>query len=134
KELWQAFMSKRSTITNTIGTAFYSIEVYDNLDFFEQFDPTHEFEKWAAVQARDYEAIPNKMEKLTISTGLYAVFTYQGKSSEFTQFYQNIYGSWLPNSGYQLNDRPHFALMGEKYRNNDSNSEEETWIPVIPKS
>jgi AraC family transcriptional regulator len=39
----------------------------------------------------------------------------------------------LPNSAYELDDREHFELLGEKYKNNDPNSEEEIWIPIRPK-
>lgn len=42
-----------------------------------------------------------------------------------------IYGSWLPNSTeYARDNRPHFEILGEKYKNNDPESEEEIWIPV----
>jgi hypothetical protein len=30
----------------------------------------------------------------------------------------------------KLNKRPHFAKMGEKYKNEDPDSEEELWIPI----
>jgi AraC family transcriptional regulator len=41
---------------------------------------------------------------------------------------------WLPNSAYALDDRPHFEALGEQYKNNDPNSEEEIWIPIKPKA
>lgn len=63
------------------------------------------------------------------SEGLYAVFDYKG-SSEVHKFIQYIYTSWLPNSEYKLDHRPHFEVLGEKYKNNDPNSEEEIWIPI----
>jgi AraC family transcriptional regulator len=31
---------------------------------------------------------------------------------------------------YELDDRPHFEILGDKYKNNDPNSEEEIWIPI----
>ena len=133
QKLWQGFMPNRSAITNTGGTAFYSVEVHDSLDFFEQFNPTHEFDKWAAVSVSDYNTIPAELQKLIIPAGLYAVFLYQGKASEAATAYQYIYGNWIPNSDYRLDDRPHFALMGEKYKNDDPTSEEEFWIPIKKK-
>jgi AraC family transcriptional regulator len=39
---------------------------------------------------------------------------------------------WLPDSGFELDNRPHFAVMGEKYKRDDDASEEEIWIPVRP--
>ena len=44
--------------------------------------------------------------------------------------YGFIFNDWLPSSKYVLDTRPHFAVMGSKYRNNDPDSEEELWIPV----
>ncbi|EPE83362.1 GyrI-like small molecule binding domain protein [Leptospira noguchii str. 1993005606] len=40
-----------------------------------------------------------------------------------------IFQEWLPNSGYKL--KPHFELLGSKYKNNDPTSEEEVWIPIV---
>jgi AraC family transcriptional regulator len=31
-----------------------------------------------------------------------------------------------------LDQRPHVEVMGEKYKNNDPDSEEEIWIPIKP--
>ena len=139
QELWQDFMSRRSAIKNTNSQNLYSVEVYDNPDFFKHFDPTREFEKWAAIQVNNYDnvsegTVPAGMETLVIPEGLYAVFHYQGKASEAAQAYQYIYGSWIPNSDYTLDQRPHFALMGEHYKNNDPSSEEELWIPIKKRS
>ncbi|MFM9945765.1 MAG: GyrI-like domain-containing protein, partial [Bacteroidia bacterium] len=44
-----------------------------------------------------------------------------------------IYGTWIPNSEYNLDNRPHFEILGEKYKNNHPDSEEEIWIPIKPK-
>jgi AraC family transcriptional regulator len=41
-----------------------------------------------------------------------------------------IFNTWLPKSGYQLDRRPHFEILGEKYKNNNPDSEEEIWIPI----
>jgi AraC family transcriptional regulator len=45
-------------------------------------------------------------------------------------FFTYIFTRWLPASGYQLDNRPHFEILGDKYKNNDPESEEEIWIPV----
>ena len=78
----------------------------------------------------DVVFVPVGMEKLVIPTGLYAVFPFRGSESEVPKMYQYIMSDWLPNSVYELDHRPHFALMGEKYKNNDPDSEEEFWVPV----
>jgi AraC family transcriptional regulator len=70
------------------------------------------------------------METLNSPRGLYAVFQYKGAASKGAETYQYIYGTWLPESDFLLDNRPHFAVMGEKYKNEDPDSEEEMWIPV----
>lgn len=133
-ELWSSFMPRRKEISNAVGSELYSIEIYNNPFFFEYFNPTNEFEKWAAVEVADYNTIPKDMTKLIAPAGLYAVFLHKGPASEGPTTYNYIFRTWLPESVYILDDRPHFAVMGNKYKNNDPDSEEEIWIPIKLKS
>lgn len=132
-ELWRQFMPKRKEIRNNTGSELYSVEVYGNAQFFNEFDSQAEFDKWAAVEVSGFDSVPDEMETLIIPGGLYAVFLHRGTAAEAVRTYRQIYGDWLPNSDFLLDDRPHFAVMGEKYKNDDPNSEEEIWIPIIPK-
>jgi AraC family transcriptional regulator len=127
--LWKGFMPKRKTIRNSLGTELYSIEVYPPL-FFDDFNPAAVFEKWAAVEVSDFQTVPDDMETLVSPEGLYAVFIHKGPASAGPKTYRYIFETWLPGSGYVLEHRPHFAIMGEKYKNDDPGSEEEIWIPV----
>ena len=131
-ELWRSFMPRRKEIKNITGNELYSIEVYDS-HFFNNFDPHKKFEKWAAVEVTDFNFIPNEMESIITPPGLYAVFIHKGPASEGKKTYEFIFGTWLPQSGYELDTRPHFAAMGEKYKNNEPDSEEELWIPIKKK-
>jgi len=128
-ELWRSFMPRRKEITNSLGTDLYSVEVYPPI-FFEKFSADTEFEKWAAIEVTDFNATPDQMERLTVPDGLYAVFVHRGPDSIVTKTYEYILRSWLPSSDFTLDNRPHFALMGEKYKQNDQDSEEEIWIPI----
>ncbi len=127
-ELWRSFMQRRKEITNNLTTEVLSLQVYEPL-YFENFDPNNEFEKWALIEVPDFENVPNNMESFALTGGQYAVFTYNGSSTD-NSIFQYIYTKWLPNSGYILDNRPHFELLGEKYKNNAPNSEEEIWIPI----
>lgn len=127
--LWQSFMPRRKEIQNNIGPELYSVQIYAP-HFFEKFNPDTEFEKWAAIEVSGFDNIPDDLESLTIPDGLYAVFLYKGSSGEAASAFQYILGSWLPDSGYMLDNRPHFEVLGEKYKNNDPGSEEELWIPI----
>ena len=129
-ELWRNFMPGKDAIENTVSNDLYAVEIYDSTQFFKHYDPNKEFEKWAAIEVNNFDSVPENMETLVIPEGLYAVFAYKGKGSEATKTYQYILGTWIPNSEYELDDRPHFALMGKKYKNEDPDSEEELWFPV----
>lgn len=132
KQLWQSFMPQRKEIIHTIGHELYSLEVYNPL-FFKNFNPNAEFDKWAAVEVADFTHVPEGMETITVPTGLYAVFLHKGPVSDGAKTYLEIFENWLPNADFVLDDRPHFAVMGEKYKHDDPDSEEEIWIPVVPK-
>ena len=129
RELWQNFMPRRKEIQNNIGTDLYSLQVYD-LFYFNNFNPNTEFEKWAAIEVTDFEAMPDEMETITLKGGLYAVFLHKGAAGKGPKTFQYILETWLPDSDYSLDNRPHFEILGEKYKNNDPSSKEEVWIPI----
>ncbi|HEY3429641.1 MAG TPA: GyrI-like domain-containing protein [Cyclobacteriaceae bacterium] len=130
-ELWKNFIPRRKEITTNRNTDLISMAVY-NPSYFVQFNPVNEFEKWAAVEVENFENIPADMESFTLAGGLYAIFDYTGSSNDPSVF-QYIFGTWLPNSKYVLDNRPHVEVLGAKYKNNDPTSEEEIWIPIKEK-
>lgn len=129
-ELWSSFIPVRKTIANAIDpTHMYSLQFYPK-DFFTNFSSQTEFEKWAALGVPDFDTVPDGMETLTIPGGQYAVFHYIGSHNNGNDVFSYILKEWLPASGYALDDRPHFEVLGPKYKNGDPNSEEEIWIPI----
>ncbi len=126
-ELWSSFMPRRKEIQNVVGSEVYNIQINPK-DF--DFKSSTPFVKWAAVSVTSFNYIPDEMETLEIEEGLYAVFNYKGDQSNAAAFFNSIYTEWLPSSGYQLDSRPQFEILGEKYKNNSPESEEEIWIPI----
>lgn len=131
-ELWKSFMPGRKEITNNLTNDLVSISVYSPTHFAD-FKPTNEFEKWAAVEVANFHNVPREMETFVLPGGLYAVFDYKGLNTD-NSIFQYILGTWLPASGYDVDNRPHFEILGDKYKNNDPASEEEIWIPIRPKT
>lgn len=131
-ELWKSFAPRKKEIINSIDIGFHSVEIYPP-GYFHNFNLDTEFEKWAAVEVKNFETVPNGMEMVTIKSGLYAVFLYKGDSSKAFQIFEHIFKDWLPKSNYRVDDRPHFEVMGEKYKTGDPNSEEELWVPIRKK-
>lgn len=126
-ELWRSFMPRRNEITNKLNNDLISMQIYES-----GFLPNAIFEKWATVEVSNFDIIPDEMEAYTLQAGLYAVFIYKGLSTD-NSIFQYIFGDWLPSSEYELDNRPHFEILGEKYKNNDPSSEEEIWIPIKSK-
>lgn len=132
-KLWQSFMPRRNEIKNSLSPDLFSIQIFPSSFRFTPPDFNATFEKWAAIEVSDFEVVPPGMETLILNKGLYAVFHYKGLSTDVSIF-NYIFGTWLPNSKtYLLDDQPHFEVLGEKYKNNHPDSEEEIWIPIKTK-
>lgn len=130
KELWRNFIPKVKRVNSSANTHLYSVEVYNDTYSFSNFDPERMFEKWAAIEASVLGDISHDLQTLILPTGLYAIFIHKGLVADGYKTYDYIFNTWLPQSDYILDNRPHFALMDEKYKNNSADSEEEIWIPV----
>ncbi|WP_299890459.1 GyrI-like domain-containing protein [uncultured Lacinutrix sp.] len=128
-ELFSSFMPNRKTIKNTISKDIYEVMIYSDLHF-KNFNPTHTFEKWAALEVSNNETIPDNMRTFNLETGLYAVFHYKGLPQGFGALMTYIITQWIPSSNYKLDNRPHFNILGEKYAKGSPDSEEEVWIPI----
>ncbi|NNF36744.1 MAG: GyrI-like domain-containing protein [Saprospiraceae bacterium] len=130
-QLWSQFAPGIKEIHNRSSEDKISMQIYPTL-YYEQFNPSNEFEKWATVEVKDFYNIPNGMKSFILQAGLYVVFDYKGSSTD-NSIFQYIFSEWLPNSNYVVDDRPHFEVLGSMYNNNDPNSEEEIWIPIREK-
>lgn len=134
RSLWMEFAPQISSILHQTGTEKYSVEHYDSLTYFEDFNPENTFEKWAAVAVEKSAEVPLGLERLIIPAGKYAVIHYIGKPSDAHLMFRQFYTGWLPHSEYQLDHRPHFAVMGDAYKGEHTDSEEEFWIPIQSKN
>jgi AraC family transcriptional regulator len=130
-QLWGQFVPRIQEIQNNVSNDKISMQIYPPL-YHQQFSPHTTFEKWATVEVDNLDTIPEGMKSFVLKGGLYAVFDYKGSSSDHSIF-QYIFSQWIPQSNYVVDDRPHFEVLGSKYRNNDPNSEEEIWIPIREK-
>lgn len=129
-EIWKKFMPRLKEITNAKSADLYSLQVYPN-NYYLEFSPFTTFTKWAAIEVKDFENIPENFEQFKLPTGKYAVFLHKGNTEQFVQTAQYIYEEWLPNSGFELDNRPHFELLGDNYLGHENpDSEEEIWVPI----
>lgn len=135
REMWAAFMPRRKEIENRIGEELYSMQVYENGLDVSGFGPQTQFKRRAAMQVSGDAEVPEGMLKFAHPGGLYAVFVHRGPAKSFGQTAARIYGEWLPQSPYEIDNRPHFEILDDKYLGPDHpDSEEEVWIPIREKA
>lgn len=121
--LWKQFMPRKKEILNTLNSELIALQNYSDFGNFEK-----PFDIWACVEVTDLNVIPEGMLFNTIPKGEYAVFPHKGMDA--SAIYQKIMTEWLPKSGYQIDNRPHFQVMGEKYKQGSPDSEEDFYVPV----
>ena len=129
--LFSRFMPRRREINHSNIETTFDLKIYSE-DYFANFNPSKQFAKWALVEVTKYVDIPSNMHTYTLKGGDYAVFVHKGLSSD-PSIFKYIFTTWLPNSQYCLDNRPHFDKLGKKTKRNDPNSEQEIWIPIRPK-
>ena len=84
-ELWGSFMSNVKEIDNAITSDKISLQVYPKI-YFDSFDPTLEFEKWATIEVADFNNVSDQWDTFVLKGGLYAVFDHKGSAAEARTF------------------------------------------------
>jgi AraC family transcriptional regulator len=77
--------------------------------------------------------VSGEIGKMEIPSGMYALCRFEIKADEFQEAWNHAYGVWLPQSGYEPDDRPCFEL----YHNDHKEHPEKKFIldiciPVKP--
>ena len=85
---------------------------------------------WAAVRIREDRFQDNAEKYVSITAGLYAQFTIQGNEVP-ANLYQYIFTTWMSESPYQLDDRPHFDKLWPDPHQRGTVSKQVICIPII---
>ncbi|MEO9966602.1 MAG: GyrI-like domain-containing protein [Reichenbachiella sp.] len=133
--LWGQFMPRRREIQYLVSEDKFSLQVFNQGFDWYSADEHTSFTKWATMEVSKVEGVPDGMKQFDLVGGKYAVFTHKGLASDFPITLQYILQEWLPNSEYDPDySRPQYEVLGDKYINQDPNSEEEIWFPIVKKS
>ena len=123
--LWKQFMPRKHELKTLVSEELIAMQIF-NLQ--KNGEPDEDFDIWACAEVEDFNTMPQNLKSFTIPSGKYAVFLHRGMNASLT--YQNIMTEWLPNSGYVIDDRPHFQVMGQTYKNGSPDSEEDFYVPI----
>ncbi len=130
--LWGRFMPQRNAVLNRVDANLISMQVYPDGPV-QISDPALSFTKWAVAAVTSFDSIPDGMQAYQLDGGLYAVFRHNGPATDMSTV-MFIFGEWLPNSDYLLDDREHFEVLPSDYQPLAPDAYEDFWIPVRPKS
>jgi AraC family transcriptional regulator len=129
--LWQTLMPRRGEIEGRISSDCVSMKVYAPGEGpGRALTAATEFDKWAAVEVRESSSVPPGMQSYRLAGGRYAVFRHSGPASRFEQTLTYIFGEWLPESRYRLDDREHFEVLPETWHPDGPQAYEDIFVPI----
>lgn len=106
------------------GVELYSKESMEGGDWFY----------FPAVQVSDLRDIPGVLFAKTFPACHCAVFTVTGGVPKLGEVFSEIYGQWLPASGYEMAYPWDFEVYGEQFKGDDPDSLVEIYIPIKEKA
>jgi AraC family transcriptional regulator len=129
-QLWRSFMPNRRNIEHTISENVYSVQEFDQLPDFSINVSEELYTNWALKEVSIIESIPDGMTSFRLDAGLYAVFLHKGTPADLPATAKLIFQTWLPASGYRVENRPFFQVLTPAYKPGDPASQEEMYIPI----
>jgi AraC family transcriptional regulator len=128
--MWGQFMPRRKEIVGAVSFELISMQVFDSSIPLKDFTADTLFENWAATEVANFDTVPQGMETYTMQGGKYVVYTHKGDFSKYFETRSYVIETWIPQQGYELDDREYFEVLGENYKGNAPDSEEQVWIPI----
>lgn len=127
-ELWAQFLKNYEQLFRSSGSIGYSICETQETEYTINGDVI--FSAMVGSPVEDKESIPALAEK-TLKEGRYAVFTHRGTLENLYSTYRFIYGTWLPSTKEELDDREDFEVYEREVSSlNDQNNMVKIFIPI----
>lgn len=130
--LWQRFMAYAAQNGAALKPALaqpgvaYEVHVYN-----EETQTTGNFEVFVGVELADIDLAPLDVVVKVLPATTYAVFTLVGEAI-VGDWPQQIYGQWLPDSGYELAHPFHVQYHDGRFKGLDRLAESslDVYVPV----
>lgn len=117
--MWPVFNEREEEIPNKLPLGAYGV--------CSDMDAQGNFSYVACVQVSEVGELPNGMVVKSVPAGKYAVFTFTEDLSKLQAFYQNIYGVWMQELGFERDNRPDYEHYDERFM---KNGEFDIYIPI----
>ena len=79
------------------------------------------------TEVNSFQDVPEGMITKVVPGGKFLVFTYNGPVEKIGNLYKEIYGTWIPNSQYEVEMRPDFEYYDKRFCDN---GEMDLYIPI----
>jgi len=94
-------------------------------------DPkTQTMEYMCAVEVRSFDALPQELGRMRVPVVRYAVFVHEGPVAGIQALWQQIFSTWLPNSGLSSANTPDFEVYDERFDTATGSGVVEIWLGI----
>ena len=126
--LWSGFRPYRDKIKNR--TSDQSFGIYE---CYEEDGDDVNFTYVCCAPVENFDDIPEGMTTRELPEQLYAKFIHKGSIANLDKTLKYIWGSWLPKSKFEYEEKPDFELYPPNYNVMDPSCEMALHIPVRKK-
>lgn len=130
-QLWDQFLSLHRLHKNIYGSTTIGYGICETQQTVYTADGDVSFSTIVGSPVPGFDNLPHPLVPKTINPGPCAVFTHRGTFANLFLTYQYIYGTWLPSSKKELDDREDFELyQREVISFDDPDNEVKIYIPI----
>lgn len=126
-DLWREFGPRMHEVSNRIEGTTYGVCFPTALD-------EESFDYMASVAVENFNKVPDGMVARTVPAHKFAVFTHKTGDdtmhNDLQKSMQYIWGTWLPNSGYEHAKVPDFELYDSRMDPTTDTGEFDLYLPI----
>lgn len=128
-KLWSGFRPYRDLIKNRASDESFGI-----YECYKEDGDKVNFSYICSAAVTSFDDVPEGMITRELAPQMYAKFIHKGSIADLDKTLKYIWGSWLPKSDYEYEEKPDFELYPSNYNVMDPNCEMALHIPVRLKS
>lgn len=127
-QLWERFLRDCKDIDAFTGVGYSICETQQTV-YTKDGDVSFSVVVGGSVHC--FDGLPLTLVKKTLCAGKYAVFIHRGTFANLFKTYQYIYGTWLPATKEELDEREDFEVYEREVLSfDDPNNEVKIFIPI----
>jgi len=123
--LWSAFRPYKDKVPNRVSDSGFGI--YES---YQEEGDNVAFVYVCCMEVSSFDEIPEGLTPRELPEQMYAKFTHKGSIANLDKTLKYIWGSWLPKSKYDYEERPDFELYPPGYNVMDPDCEMAIHIPI----